>query len=62
MVLRMKILNILGIHEKSGLYGGCSQKNNIEGEMVSKGRLGHYVDLRGGLLKKEWSGDYEGGG
>ena len=52
MLLRMKNFNILGIHWKIWLLGGCSQKVNIEGGLPNEeAGLGQFVDV--GFGKKE---------
>ena len=62
MLLGVNNFNILGIHWKIRLLGGCSQKTNIEkSACLKRGGFGQFVDLRGkGLIKKEWGGDFEG--
>ena len=47
MVLRMKNFIILGVHWKSWLLVGGSQKTNIEGGLPEKGGLGQFANLRG---------------
>ena len=39
MGLRMKSLNIFGVHWKSRILEGIHKKNNVEGEIVEKGGL-----------------------
>lgn len=57
----MKNLNILGIHCKIGLLGeGGSQKPIQRVRLPKKWGLGHFVDLRGRLGKKEQDSDFEG--
>ena len=58
MVLRM---TNLGIHEKSDLQGGVRKKQYRGGDCLKRGGWA-VCQFKGGLLKKEWSGDYEGGG
>ena len=63
MVLRMKNFNIFKVHWKIRLLGGGgSQKTIYRGDCVKRGCLGHFVDLMGGLGKKEGGGVFEGGG
>ena len=52
MVLRMKNVNILGVHWKSDFLGGGGVwETNIEGEIALKGGLDQFADLRvGGLI------------
>ena len=48
MVLKMKNINILGIHWKIQLLDGGSWKTNIEGGWLAKeGGLEQFADLRG---------------
>ena len=64
MQLRMKNLNIFGVHWAIQLLGqgGGSQKARIEGDCLKRGEdcdsLGWQV--KGGLGKKEGSGVFEG--
>ena len=60
MVLRMKNFNILGIHWKIRLLGGCSQKNNIDGRGHLEMGVWTVYLFKGGVGKKEWGGDFEG--
>ena len=54
MGLRMKNLNIFGIHGKIVFLGGRSQKTPIlRGELRKKERLGHFADLRRGSLARK---------
>ena len=62
MVLRLKNLNILGVHWKIRLLGGGSQKTNIEGGLPKKGGFGQFVDLReGGAWQERRDSVFEGG-
>ena len=46
MGLRMKNFN-MGVTKKSDFKKGGSQKNNTQGKLPKKGRLGQLADLRG---------------
>ena len=52
MGLRMKNVNILGVHGKIVFLGKGAQKKKkkktiLKGELLKKGGLGHFADLRG---------------
>ena len=58
----MKNFHILGVNWNIEFLEGTHEKKQYRGELPKKEGLGHFVDLRGVLSKKEQDGVFEGGG
>ena len=62
MVLRMKNLNVFGVHWKIQLLEGDSRKTNIEGGLSKKKGAWTVCQFDGELCKKEGGDVLEAGG
>ena len=62
MGLRMKKFNILGVHWKIRFLEGVTKNQYRGGDYLKRGRLGQFVDLRGGIARKRWECFWGGGG
>ena len=65
MVLRMKNVNILGVHWRIRLLGGGSRKTHIEGRIAWKLKRGGtwtVCQFKGGTWQERGGSVFEGGG